>query len=71
MAKKILALLSTQGKSKEQITGELAHIWREKADNLIEVLGLEPDKDGYYHTSWGRKTRQGLIETIKAVLNEE
>jgi hypothetical protein len=69
--KKLLALISTQGKSKEQIESELAHVWREKADNLIEVLGLEPDERGYYHTSWGRKTREGLIETIKAVLSEE
>ncbi len=36
---------------------------------LIKVLLLEPGKDGFYKTSWGKKTRFGLIELIKEVLN--
>jgi len=40
----------------------------EKILELIEILGLEPDKEGYYHTGWGRKTKEGLIETVKNVL---
>jgi len=35
--------------------------------HLIEVLELKPKK-GYYQTEWGKKTLEGLIETIKSVL---
>lgn len=41
---------------------------RETIEKLIEVLALEPDKDGYYHTTWGRKSKEGLVETIKEIL---
>lgn len=42
-----------------------------KEKKLIEVLGLEPDKDGFYQTQWGKKTEVGLIETIKNILTPE
>lgn len=41
-----------------------------RIDELIDkVLWLEPKGDGFYETQWGKKTRQGLKETIKNVLN--
>lgn len=71
MAKKLIALLKSHGKSPEQLADEARCVWREKADTLVEVLLLEPDKDGYYHTGWGRKTREGLIDTIREVLDAD
>lgn len=35
---------------------------------MITVLRLKQDKKGYYMTTWGKKTRTGLIETIKNIL---
>jgi len=40
----------------------------ERVEELIEVLNLNPKKDGWYYTGWGKKTKVGLIETIKAIL---
>lgn len=40
------------------------------ANKIIEVLNLEMDRQGYYYTTWGKKTLQGLIETLKRVILE-
>lgn len=44
---------------------------KKQIEKLIEVLQLEPDRDGYYRTAWGRKTKEGLIETMENILTGE
>ena len=39
-----------------------------KIEELIAVLQLEEQKDGFFHTSWGRKNHEGLVETIREIL---
>ena len=42
----------------------------EKIEKLIEILNIEPNKkDGKYHTTWGRKTKEGLLATIRTILD--
>ena len=40
-----------------------------QAKKLIKVLLLEPDKNGFYQTEWGKKTEVGLIATILTIMN--
>ena len=40
----------------------------EKIEELINVLQLKPNRKGMYLTEWGYKTKEGLVETIKAIL---
>ena len=40
----------------------------DKIKDLIVVLDLKKDRRGLYKTSWGRKSEEGLIATIKNVL---
>lgn len=42
-----------------------------KGQELADVLGLKPKKDGYYHTGWGRKTAAGLYRTVQAILEDQ
>ena len=48
-------------------------ITREQFERLIEVLQLKETKDEngnyYYMTTWGKKTWEGLRETIEAILS--
>jgi hypothetical protein len=39
-----------------------------KALNLIEVLQVKKDRQGYYKTLWGKKSFEGLVKTIEAIL---
>lgn len=38
-------------------------------DKLIEVLQLKANKKGFYNTSWGHKTWEGLRETLENIIN--
>jgi len=43
---------------------------QENIEKLIDILNLEPNKkDGKYHTTWGAKTKEGLIATIRVILD--
>lgn len=39
-------------------------------EKLIEVLQLKQNRKGYFKTSWGKKTFEGLRETIENVIHE-
>lgn len=41
------------------------------AENLVKMLGLEPDAKGKICTAWGAKTPEGLKESVLAVLRDE
>lgn len=38
---------------------------------LVGVLQLVKNKEGYYFTTWGKKNDQGLKATIEAILEKE
>jgi hypothetical protein len=39
-------------------------------EKLIEVLQLKPDRKGFFRTAWGRKTFEGLRETIENIIHQ-
>lgn len=39
-------------------------------EKLIEVLELKQDKKGFFKTTWGKKTFEGLRETIENIIHE-
>jgi hypothetical protein len=39
-------------------------------DKLIEVLQLKSDRKGFFKTSWGKKSFEGLRETIENIIHE-
>lgn len=39
-------------------------------DKLIEVLELKHDRKGFFKTAWGKKTFEGLRETIENIIHE-
>ena len=43
----------------------------ETFEKLKEVLQLHKGKDGYYKTTWGNKTDEGLKVTIENILEDE
>ena len=43
----------------------------DKIRQLIAILGMSPDKKGYYQTTWGKKSEAELFTTIKAILGYE
>jgi len=40
-------------------------------EKLIEVLELKHDRKGFFNTTWGKKTFEGLRETIENIITEE
>jgi hypothetical protein len=42
-----------------------------KIRELLAILGMSPDKKGYYQTNWGKKSEAELFSTIKAILGYE
>ena len=37
--------------------------------DIISMIGLEKEKDGFYHIGWGKKTEEGMIASIDNVLS--
>ena len=44
---------------------------RDHARDLIDILQMKKSKNGFYQTSWGKKTEKGLIETICNIMAED
>ena len=40
-----------------------------QATQIADLFGVEPNKDGYYITTWGKKTEEGLIQSIQNIIN--
>jgi hypothetical protein len=38
---------------------------------IIEILILKRNREGYYQTTWGNKSEEGLRATIEAIIKEE
>jgi len=36
---------------------------------IISMMGLEKEKDGFYHTGWGKKTEEGMMASIDNILS--
>ena len=41
-----------------------------KGKRIAEILGINPDSEGRYHTERGCKTAEGFYRTVKAALLE-
>ena len=41
-----------------------------KGRYIAGMLDIEPEKDGYYHTGFGRKTACGFYLAVKAILRD-
>ena len=39
-------------------------------DKIVEIVGLKKRKDGFYHTYYGKKTREGLLLTIAGIMRD-
>jgi hypothetical protein len=39
-------------------------------NSMIDLLSIKIDKNGFYSTSWGKKSFQGLQETFKSILQQ-
>ena len=35
---------------------------------IAVLLDLKKDKDGYYHTNWGKKDAEGLFRSVNALI---
>jgi len=35
-----------------------------RGEEICKLLGLKKKRDGYYHTTWGRKTSQGVYKSV-------
>ncbi len=38
---------------------------------IINMIGIKPNRSGYYHTNWGKKTEVGLIASINNILDQQ
>ena len=39
-------------------------------EKLIEVLNIKQDRKGFYKTTWGKKTFEGLRKTIENIIHQ-
>lgn len=53
-----------------QVIGDKRNV-EKFCEELIKVLDLRFDfEKEYYHTAWGKKTKEGVKETIKTLITE-
>ena len=39
-------------------------------EKIIVVFDVRMQKDGYYHTAYGKKTAEGLMEVMAAIMRD-